>query len=69
MTRIEIINSIIKKKNLKRYLEIGVRDKNDCFNHIECKIKHSVDPCVEREEEVDYKMYSDDFFRDLEENK
>lgn len=68
MTRIEIINSLIKKHNYKTYLEIGVRNPTHCFNHIECELKHGVDPGVEGSFEFTYNMTSDDFFK-FNENK
>ena len=58
MDRIEIINSLIKKNNYKTYLEIGVRNPDDCFNHIVCNKKHSVDPGVEGDFGFDFNMTS-----------
>ena len=70
MDRIEIINAIIKKNNFKRYLEIGVRNPDHCFNKIECETKHSVDPGYEfSENPVTYKYTSDEFFSLLEKGK
>lgn len=63
MTRIDIINALIKKHNYKTYLEIGVRDPNDCFNHINCETKHGVDPGVEGIWDVTFPMTSDAFFK------
>jgi hypothetical protein len=62
MDRIDIINSLIEKNGYKTYLEIGVRNPDDCFNHIKCDNKTSVDPGYEFDCVVDYKMTSDDFF-------
>ena len=62
MERFDLINYLIDKKKLKNYLEIGVRNPDDCFNRINCEIKHSVDPCIEIDSEVDYKFTSDSFF-------
>ena len=42
-SRLEIIQNIIKKKNLKNYLEIGCFD-DELFNYIECEKKIGVDP-------------------------
>jgi hypothetical protein len=68
--RIDIINHIISKYNFKNYLEIGVRDLNDCFNKIICENKESVDPGYEVDENLaTYKMTSDDFFKNLSDNK
>lgn len=67
--RYDIINKIIKKKDFKNYLEIGVRNPSKCFDKIEIKNKWGVDPGVENEENpVDYKMTSDEFFYFLDSN-
>lgn len=63
MDRIYIINSLIKKHNYKTYLEIGVRNPKDCFNHINCELKHGVDPGYEGNFPVTFRMTSDDFFK------
>lgn len=68
MQRYDIINQLIESHNLIKYLEIGVRDPDDCFNRINAPSKHSVDPCIEVEAEVDYKYTSDSFFNLLESN-
>lgn len=62
MFRYEIINGLIEKYNFKSYLEIGVRNPNDCFNQIDCDLKHGVDPGIEGDYEVEFKMTSDEFF-------
>jgi hypothetical protein len=63
MKRYDIINKIISDNNFQRYLEIGVRHPEDCFNKINVKTKHSVDPGLEDElNDVDYPYTSDDFF-------
>jgi len=67
MNRYDIINELIKKYNYKTYLEIGVRNPDDCFNLINCETKHSVDPGYENNEnQVDYQYTSDTFFKLLE---
>jgi len=67
MNRYDIINELIKKYNYKTYLEIGVRNPDDCFNLINCETKHSVDPGYENDEnQVDYPYTSDTFFKLLE---
>ena len=67
MQRYDIINELIGKFNYKTYLEIGVRNPDDCFNIINCETKHSVDPGYESpDSKVDYKFTSDDFFALLE---
>lgn len=68
--RTEIINFFVSLTKSENYLEIGVRDPNKNFIKINCKNKYSVDPGVEfKENPVDFKMTSDDFFADLNENK
>ena len=42
-SRLDIIQTIIKKKNYKKYLEIGCFD-DELFNHIDCLKKVGVDP-------------------------
>ena len=42
-TRLSIVQEIIKKKNYKKYLEIGCFD-NELFNFINCEKKVGVDP-------------------------
>jgi len=67
MNRYDIINELIKKYNYKTYLEIGVRNPDECFNLINCETKHSIDPGYENDEnQVDYPYTSDNFFRLLE---
>ena len=61
MTRIEIINSLIKKNGYKTYLEIGVNTPaQPGYSHesIEVETKHGVDPNVD----TTFKMTSDNFF-------
>ena len=62
MNRVSIINSLIEKNNYKTYLEIGVRNPDDCLNHINCELKHGVDPGVEGNYPVTFNMTSDEFF-------
>ena len=70
MTRFEIINKLIVKHNFKSYLEIGVRDIDDCFDKIVCPIKNSVDPCHELINNfAEYKYTSDTFFTLLDNNE
>ena len=63
MNRISIINSLIEKHKYKTYLEIGVRNPDDCLNHINCDLKHGVDPGVEGDYPVTFNMTSDEFFK------
>lgn len=61
MTRIEIINALIKKYSYKTYLEIGVNTPaQPGYSHtsIEIETKHGVDPAVD----TTFKMPSDEFF-------
>lgn len=70
MTRFEIINKLIVKHNFKSYLEIGVRDIDDCFDKIVCPIKNSVDPGHELINNfAEYKYTSDTFFTLLDNNE
>lgn len=66
--RTDVINYIIS--TFKRdviYLEIGVRNPNHNFNKINTTSKYSVDPGVEfKENPVDFKLTSDNFFSKLE---
>jgi len=66
-TRIDIINFLSNKFGYKNYLEIGIRNPGDCFDHIMCVNKDSVDPGFETDNNVaKYKQTSDEFFRSLE---
>ena len=55
-----IINHFIEKNGYTSYLELGVRDKTNTFNHINCIDKTGVD--IDFTCEPDYVMYTDDFF-------
>ena len=70
-SRTEIINYLLSISNGEtNYLEIGVRNPNNNYNHIIANKKYSVDPGVEFDENpVDYKMTSDGFFESLESNE
>lgn len=63
-TRTDVINHVLSGKEGEiNYLEIGVRNPDDNFNHIKASNKYSVDPGVEFESNpVDFKMTSDEFF-------
>lgn len=52
MDRIEIINLISRNFGCERYLEIGLRNPEECLNLIECKDKDSVDPGFETKYEL-----------------
>lgn len=59
MTRTQIIQTLIDKFKLTRYLEIGVFNGEN-FNKINCEVKHSVDPNYP----ATFEMTSDEFFKD-----
>jgi len=69
--RTEIINYLLStRKEETTYLEIGVRNPAENFNLIEADVKYSVDPGIEfAENPVDFKMTSDEFFRQISKNK
>ena len=61
ITRIDIINYLIFKYGLERYLEIGTRD-GECFSHIRCKHKECVD-IVYSYRGLTHCCSSDEFFK------
>jgi len=65
--RTEIINYLLDSLNREtEYLEIGVRNPGDNFNHIRATRKYSVDPGLEYDNpEIDFKLTSDEFFAKL----
>ncbi|NNK75285.1 MAG: class I SAM-dependent methyltransferase [Maribacter sp.] len=69
--RTEIINFLLSlNQEDPHYLEIGVRDPGDNYNHINAGTKYSVDPGVEFDKNpVDFKMTSDEFFQKLSKNE
>jgi hypothetical protein len=69
--RTEIINFILSQFNRETcYLEIGVRNPDNNFNHILANKKYSVDPGIEyMQNPVDFKLTSDDFFEELSQNR
>lgn len=69
--RTDIINFLIEFLDREvTYLEIGVRNPDHNFNKINAKEKYSVDPGVEfKENPVDYKLTSDEFFDLLSQDK
>ncbi len=62
-----IINFFIKKYNHQTYLELGVRDKTNTFNNIECEIKEGVD--INPNCNPDYLMTTDEFFKSIPNDK
>ncbi len=70
-SRTDIINFLLSLcPGESCYLEIGVRNPADNFNHIRSSRKYGVDPGMEfAENPVDFKMKSDDFFGKLDANE
>lgn len=66
-SRTQIINYLLSlNQKTKFYLEIGVRNPSDNFNHINATNKYSVDPNMEYDQNpADFKMTSDAFFKKL----
>ena len=62
-----IINFYIKKYNYTSYLELGVRDKTNTYNLIECSEKNGVD--INPNCFPDYLMTTDDFFNTISKDK
>ena len=62
--RTEILNYLLSlSAGNTCYLEIGVRNPEDNYNHITADQKYSVDPGVEfKGNPVEFKMTSDEFF-------
>ena len=69
--RTEVLNYLLSLFNRETlYLEIGVRNPDHNFNHIQANKKYSVDPGLElKENPVDFKMTSDAFFDKLNGNE
>lgn len=65
--RTEVINFLLSFLDRDtQYLEIGVRNPEDNFNHIEASVKYSVDPGFDFDANpVDFKVTSDVFFEKL----
>jgi len=61
MTRTDLINHLITRHNLKRYLEIGLQNADQNFNHIKAEVKTSVDPAPSAN--ATHCMTSDVFFQ------
>lgn len=60
MKRYDVINHLIEKYKLERYLEIGLNDATQNFDKINCEYKVSVDP--ELKANATFVMTSDEFF-------
>lgn len=59
-TRTDLLNHLVDKHGLKRYLEIGVQVPEINFDKIKCRYKISVDP--DPNAKATFCMTSDDFF-------
>lgn len=70
-SRTQVINFLLSiQQRDTHYLEIGVRNPDHNFDHINANHKYSVDPGVEFEKNpVDFKLTSDDFFQKLTDNE
>jgi glycosyltransferase involved in cell wall biosynthesis len=66
ITRSQVLNQLINKYGYKTYLEIGVFDPTQNFDHINCAQKTGVDPEAMRDDIIG--ATSDDFFRTLPRN-
>jgi len=65
--RYNIINYLAQRFGYSTYIEIGLRNPADCFNHIIIQEKDSVDPGFESDvNQAKYKFTSDEFFSNLE---
>ena len=60
MTRIDIINHLIRQNNYQTYLEIGTQH-GQCFCEIEIPYKECVDP-IKNYEGLTHQMTSDEYF-------
>jgi hypothetical protein len=68
--RYDVINWFLQQTSQRRYIEIGVRNPEDCFNRIDASYKVSVDPGFEVDVNLaDVKLTSDEFFDALKSGK
>ena len=67
MTRTELINSFIRRRHYRSYLEIGLGAALENFRQIECESKCGVDPSVDGGEGC-VRLDSDSFFASCAEN-
>ena len=70
-SRTQVINFLLSLSHEDtHYLEIGVRNPKDNYDHIKATTKYSVDPGIEfKENPVDFQLTSDDFFKKLSANE
>lgn len=59
--RTDLLNHLVQKHQLKRYLEIGVQNPAQNFDKINCEYKVGVDPDLNAD--AIFRMDSDSFFR------
>ncbi len=60
-SRIALVNHLVRLNGYSTYLEIGVRDKSDMFENVECEKTVSVDP--DPSANADFPLPSDEFFK------
>ena len=60
--RFDLINALIKKRNYKSYLEIGICLPTDCFDNIGCEKKVGVEPFPRAHRDEVFVGTSDEFF-------
>lgn len=59
-SRTELLNHLVTARGYRRYLEIGVRNPRENFNHVRAAEKAGVDPAPQRP--ISHVMTSDEFF-------
>lgn len=57
----QLLNALIEKYGLKSYLEIGIFNRSNNFDKIECQLKHGIDPDVAWANDISNET-SDSFF-------
>lgn len=58
MTRTDVLNALIERHGLTRYLEVGLHDPRENFDGVRAPLKHSVDPAAA----ATFRVTSDAFF-------
>jgi hypothetical protein len=64
--RKDILADLANKYGFKSYLELGLRDAQDTFNHVPCQLKTSVD--INPDCHPSFVGSTDDFFKQLKES-
>jgi Methyltransferase domain len=59
--RTQLLNYLAERHGYRSYLEIGVRNAKDNFDHVSVRDKRGVDPAAD----CDHRMTSDEFFAQL----